>query len=73
MLIIKLSNKKEILKREKEQKDYLDKYEDYSLNLSLDESDSKEFSLDSLSFNEKKFIIKDDKKEEDKCKGLRDD
>ena len=52
----------------------MDEYEDFSLNLSLDESNSDQFSLDLLrSDHKRKDVMEDDRKKEDTHEGLRDD
>lgn len=66
--------KKEILRRQKKQKNYWNKYEDYSLNSISDESNCDEFSLDLLNSNDKKEVmIEESGKEEGTCKSLGDD
>ena len=62
------------MRKQKEQWDYWDEYEDYSLNLNLDELDYNEFSLNLFSSNNKKVVvIKDGRKKEDMYEGLGDD
>lgn len=66
--------KKEILRRQKKQKNYWDEYEDYSLNSISDESNCDELSLDLLNSNDKKeVVIEESGKEEGTCKSLGDD
>ena len=69
-----IQRKKEILRRQREQEDYWDEYEDYSLDSSSDESDCDELSLDSLSSDdEREVVIEEGGKEEGTCEGLGDD
>ena len=70
--------KKEIWKKQKEEEDYRDEYEDYSLESSLDESEYDEPSLDLPSSEEEQEEeegerIKDKRKEEGTREGLGDD
>ena len=70
----KIQQKKEILKTQREEEDYLNKYKDYSLNSSSNEWESNDFNLNSYIFdNKREIVIEDNGKEEDTCKGLRDD
>ena len=66
------SIKKKILRKQKKQKDYWDKYEDYSWNLSLDELNYDKFNLDLLNFDNKRaVVIKDEGKKKGPYKSLR--
>ena len=69
MLITKFNKKKEILRRQREQEDYWDKYEDNSLDLSSDESDCDELNLNSLSSNDEREVVMEDRRKE---KGIRE-
>ena len=69
-----IQRKKEILRRQREQEDYWNEYEDYSLDSSSDESDCDEPSLDSLSFDdEREAVMEDSGKEKGTREGLGDD
>ena len=66
--------KKEILRRQREEEDYWDEYEDYSLEPSSDESECDEPSPDLLSSDEEEEeVTKDNRKEEGTREGLGDD
>lgn len=68
--------KKEILRKQREEEDYWDEYEDYSLESSSDESECNEPSFDLPSSEEEKEEreeTKDDRKEEGTREGLGDD
>ena len=68
--------KKEILRKQREEEDYWDEYEDYSLESSSDESECDEPSLDLPSSDEEEEegeVTKDNRKEEGTREGLGDD
>ncbi len=64
------------MRKQREEEDYWDEYEDYSLEFSSEESECDEPSLDLPSSEEEEEEgerIKDKRKEEGTCKGLGDD
>ena len=66
--------KKEIVRTQREQQDYWNKYEDFYLESSFDESDNNEPSPDEPSSDEEEEeVIRGNKKEEGIRKGLGDD
>ena len=66
--------KKEILRRQREEEDYWDEYEDFSLDSSSEESDGNESSPDQPnSDGEEEEVIEDSKKGEDIREGLEDE
>ena len=66
--------KKEILRTQREEEDYWDEYEDFSLDSSSEESDGNESSPDQPSSDgEEEKVIEDSKRGEDIREGLGDD
>ena len=66
--------KKEILRTQREEEDYWDEYEDFSLDSSSEESDGNESSPDQPSSDgEEEEVIEDSKRGEDIHQGLGDD
>lgn len=62
------------MRKKRKPKDYWDKYENYSLDSSLDKSNYNKFSLDLLSSdNKRKVVIEDNGKKEGIYKSLEDD
>ena len=62
------------MRRLREKEDYLDEYEDFSLDSSFEESNSNESSPDRPSSNgEEEKVIEDSKRREGICESLRDD
>lgn len=68
------STKKKILRRQKEEGDYWDKYKNFSLDSSSEKLDDNKFGLDQAAFDEEKEKVREkNKKKEDICKSLGDD
>ena len=69
----KNQQKKEILRRQREEKDYWDEYKNFSLDSSSEESDGNESSPDQPNSNREEKIIKNSKRRKDIREGLEDE
>lgn len=70
--MIEAQRKKEILRRQREEEDFWDEYEHFSLESSSDESNSDGSIQDGLS-SEEEDLVMENKRGDGRCEGLGDD